>query len=64
MTPSENPFGPFKNDRLRLEAVRLRERRLLWPGLCGFVTVNVVCLFTDPTAAIAASPGTIFRALR
>ncbi len=70
MTHPDNPFGPFKNDTQRLEAVRLREdrlrlreRRLLWLGLSACIAVTVVCLFADHPVAAATSLATLFRAL-
>jgi len=70
MTHPDNPFGPFKNDNQRLEAVRLREdrlrlreRRLLWLGISACIAFTLVCLFTDHAVVAATSLATLFRAL-
>lgn len=69
MTSSDNPFGPFKNDDHRLEAVRLREDRLrlrewrlLWLGIAVCIAFTVIGLYTDHPAAIAASLSALFKA--
>ncbi|MGN6153225.1 MAG: hypothetical protein ACTHOH_14650 [Lysobacteraceae bacterium] len=68
MPHPDNPFGSFKSDDHRLEAVRLREdrlrlreRRLLWLGLSACIAVVVVCLFTDHPAVAATSLATLVR---
>jgi len=65
----DNPYGAFKSDDHRLEALRmredrlrLRERRLFWLGISGCIAFTVVCVFTDHAAAAASSLATLFRA--
>ncbi len=60
---SDNPYGLFKSDDLRLEAVRLRERRLLWTGIALCVSTTLVFLFSDQPAGIAAGMAAIARAM-
>lgn len=69
MTHPDNPFGPFKNDDHRLEAVRLREARLrlrerrrLWLGIAVCIAFTVVGLYADHPAAITASFYKLFKA--
>jgi hypothetical protein len=69
MTHPDNPYGSFKSDDHRLEAVRLREdrlrmreRRLLWLGLSVCIAVVVVCVCTDHPGIGATSLATLFRA--
>lgn len=61
MTHSDHPFGPFKHDRPRLEAVRLRERRRLCLGLAICVSMTLIFLLGDPTAAFAPAVSTIIQ---
>lgn len=70
MPLSTDPFGTFEHDKSRLEAVRLRERRLFWLGIanvCERMAVvcatTVICIFSDQPATIAASLGAIFQTL-
>jgi hypothetical protein len=63
MAHPDNPFGSFKNDTYRGDAVRLRERRRLLLGIAGMSAVTLICLFSDQPAAIATSLGEIFQAL-
>lgn len=63
MIHPDNPFGPFRNDTSRLEAVRLRERRRLLLGIAGMSAVTLICLFSDQPAAVAATLAAIFQAL-
>ncbi|MBP6750341.1 MAG: hypothetical protein KA144_11930 [Xanthomonadaceae bacterium] len=63
MRHPDNPFGTFKDDAPRLEAVRLRERRRLWLGLASMCAVTLICLFSDQPANIASSLGLIVQAL-
>ena len=70
MPHPDNPFGPFKNDDQRLEAVRLREdrlrlreRRLLWLGISACIAFTLVCVFTDHAVVAATSLATLYRAL-
>lgn len=55
MARSDNPFGTFKHDKPRLEAVRLRERRLLWLGVGSLCAFTLVCLLTDQSVSVIAS---------
>ncbi len=63
MKSTENPYGSFKDDVSRLEAVKLRERRLLWVGLAVCGSTTLIFLFSDQPAAIAAGLGVIAQAL-
>lgn len=70
MNHPDNPFGSFKSDDHRLEAVRLREdrlrlreRRLLCLGISACIAFVVACLFTDHPVAAATSLATLFGAL-
>jgi len=69
MPHPDNPFGSFKSDDHRLEAVRLREdrlrlreRRLLSLGLSACIAFVAVCVCTDHPVAAATSLATLFRA--
>lgn len=62
MSHPDNPFGPFKNDKQRLEAVRLYERRRLLLGLSMYATATVIGLLTDHPATVATSLGALFKA--
>ena len=61
MIHSNNPFGPFKQDALRLEAIRLLERRRLCLGLAICVSMTLIFLLGDPTAAFAPALGAIVQ---
>lgn len=63
MIHSDNPFGPFKHDGPRLEAIRLRERRRLWLGLAICASTVLVFLFGNPPAALATGLGAIVQGL-
>jgi hypothetical protein len=63
MKNADNPYGSFKDDVSRLEAVKLRERRLLWVGLAVCVSTTLILLFSDQPAGIAAGLGVIAQAL-
>ena len=63
MARSDNPFGTFKHDAPRLEAVRMRERRRLWLGLASVCAMTLICLFSDQPANIARSLSPIVQAL-
>lgn len=63
MTHPDNPFGPFKADGPRLEAVRLRERRRLWLGLAIVASMTLIFLFGDQPAALATGLGVIVQGL-
>lgn len=62
MSHSTDSFGPFKHDKYRLEAVRLHERTRFLLGIARYA-VTSICLFSDQSAAVAASLGAIFQAL-
>lgn len=69
MSHPDNPFGSFKSDDHRLEALRLREdrlrlreHRLLLLGLAARIALTVVCLLTDHPGVAAASLAALFRA--
>lgn len=61
MIYSNNPFGPFKQDALRLEAIRLLERRRLCLGLAICVSMTLIFLLGDPAAAFAPALGAIVQ---
>ena len=68
MPHPDNPFGSFKSDDHRLEAVRLREDRLrlrewrrLWLGIAVCIAFAVVGLYADHPAAIAAAFYEIYK---
>lgn len=63
MSRPDHSFGPFKHDKLRLEAVRLHERRRLVLGLSMQATVIAIGLLTDHPIAIVASLGALLRTL-
>lgn len=70
MPHPDNPFGAFKSDRLRLEAVwlredrlRLRERRLFWLGISTCIVFTVACVFTDHLVMAAILLATLYKAL-
>lgn len=63
MTHRIDPFGSFKHDKSRLEAVRLRERRLFRLGIAKVCAITLICLFGNQPAAIATSLGAIVQAL-
>jgi hypothetical protein len=63
MTHSTDPFGSFKHDKPRLEAVRLREQRRLWLGLAFCASTVLVLLFGDPSVAVLTGLGAIVQAL-
>ncbi|MFZ5635873.1 MAG: hypothetical protein ACOY82_04735 [Pseudomonadota bacterium] len=50
MNIHEDPFGKFSDDEKRLEAIKLRERRLLWLGLAYCASIVLVFLFGHPSA--------------
>lgn len=61
MIRSEEPIGEFKGDKLRFEAFRFRERRLLIDTigrhgvrLAAYITAGAVLIFTDHPAAIGS----------
>lgn len=64
--PDKEDFGKFKNDKLRLEAIRLLERRRLWLGLAGCISVTLIFLFsnhqqTDIATGLAAMVRALMR---
>lgn len=67
----EDPFGKFAEDQFRLEAVKMRERRLLILGIVNHcvrlslcVSVVIVLLFTDHPAAVGGSLMALVALLR
>lgn len=63
MTHCDNPFGRFKHDGPRLEAIQLRERRRLCLGLAICVSTTLIFLLGDPVAAFAIGLGAIVQGL-
>jgi hypothetical protein len=63
MNQLEDPFGKFVDDGMRIEAVRLRERRRLWLGLAFCASTVFALVLGDSPVAVLGALGVIVQGL-